>query len=289
MPFLKRGFLVAALSLSATACLDLDVVNQNNPDIARALKDPADTEAVIASSFILWYNYFGSTDGTRVYPQIADELTTTITTRQFMWAIEPREAIDNNPQGEQVWLPRRPWDTFSACAANTNDGLKPIEGKNPDYTPREPMRILTADVDSIRDNTDRAVTFAKLMQGICHGFLALTNDQVATATEDTVVPQGFENQRLWERTHLKPYTQTAQMAISHHIAPGSDYACGSLDGLHHAGARLGARPAVHEHPARAAGEHHDCPLPHDHAAYTGGACRRQLAEGAGSHGQGSDL
>jgi hypothetical protein len=75
------------------------------------------------------------------------------------------------------------------------------------------IRTLNVGDTAVTDNTDRAVAFAKLMQGICLGYLALALDQIAAATEDTIIPQGYDDQRAWERTHMKPYQQLQQMAI----------------------------------------------------------------------------
>jgi hypothetical protein len=211
-----NGVLAVMMALVTTACFDLDVVNQNNPDIERALRDPSDVEQVIASAFIIWYNFFPSDDASEVYPQLADEVTSTLVQRQFYWAQEPRAPLDNNPNGDQVWIPRLPWDQLSECIANANDGLKPLAGRNEDYTPRAegPMRLVTPDGNgNASDHTDRAYVFAKMMQGFCLGYLALTNDQVATATEDTIIPEGFDNQQEWERTHLKDYHANLALAI----------------------------------------------------------------------------
>ncbi|MGH7467182.1 MAG: hypothetical protein ACRENP_04270 [Longimicrobiales bacterium] len=204
---IRNSILALALVLSTAACLDLDVVNQNNPDIDRALADPADVEQVIASSFVIWFQTFNSTDMSLIYPQISDEVTTTFTQRGVQWSAEPREPFNNDPQGDQVWIPRRPWDNFSECIANTNDGMRQI---------KKGMKILTLNPGdtAVTDNTDRAIAFAKLMQGMCLSYLAFTLDQIAAATEDTIVPAGYDDQRNWERSHLKPYSEIAKMAMA---------------------------------------------------------------------------
>jgi hypothetical protein len=218
MRLIRNGVLAVMLSLGTTACLDLTVVNQNNPDIQRALRDPVDVEQVIVSAFNIGYNGTDASDVVQVYPALADETTATSTTRSFHWASEPRQPLDNDPNGNQVWIPRSTWDAYASCVANTNDGLKPIEGVNPDFTPRAegPMRIVTPNAagDSVNDNTDRAFVFAKMMQGWCLGFLAIPHDQVATATEDTIIPSGFDDLQEWEATHLKDYKANLAMAIA---------------------------------------------------------------------------
>jgi hypothetical protein len=203
-----KGAAAAVLLFSTTACLDLNVINENNPDIDRALGDPADVEQVIASSFPIFMSTFNTSDMTFVYPQLADEMTSTLTIRGgVQFSEEPRFPLDNDPQASSVWIPRRPWDNYSECVANTNDGLRQID---------RGMVIRTIDpgADAVSDNTTRAYVFAKLMQGMCLGYLALTMDQVAVATEDTPVPAGYDDQRDWERTNLKNPSQMLAVAIN---------------------------------------------------------------------------
>jgi hypothetical protein len=201
-----KGALAIALSFSATACLDLNVVNENNPDIERALSEPADVEQVIASSFIIMHQTFNSTDISRPFTQLSDELTTTVTTRAILWAEEPRQPLNNDPNGDVVWIPRRSWDNFSECIANANDGLRALN---------KGMRILTLDAgaSAVTDNTDRAYTFAKFMQGLCTGYLALMHDQVAIATEADNVQLGYADLIEWERDNMKDYKAMTAMAI----------------------------------------------------------------------------
>jgi hypothetical protein len=195
------------LAFGTTACLDLEVKNENQPDINRALSEPSDVEQVIATSFNIWIGTFNSTDFSRPFTQLADELTSTITTRTVQWSEEPRFPFNNDPQGDPVWIPRRPWDNFSECIANTNDGLRAI--KNGMI-----LQTINAGEAEAADNTDRGYVFAKIMQGLCIGTLGLTNDLVAIATEDTVIPQGYDDQRNWEREHLQDHTQMTQVAVN---------------------------------------------------------------------------
>ncbi len=46
--------LVAAIGLFG--CQDLDVINTNQPDEARALATPSDIESLIAGSFLSWHD-----------------------------------------------------------------------------------------------------------------------------------------------------------------------------------------------------------------------------------------
>jgi hypothetical protein len=82
-----KGLMAAALLSSTTACLDLNVVNENNPDIERALKSPTDVEQVVVSSFRIWYNHLhGFANVSLIYPVLADETTNTHIQNGFQWS-----------------------------------------------------------------------------------------------------------------------------------------------------------------------------------------------------------
>lgn len=197
--------LAAVLLGGVTACMDLDVQNENAPDIERALSEPADVEQVIASAFLIWLTPSGSFDAAVVYPVLADEVTQTSTQRLVQWSEEPRQVFGNDPLDNSVWIPRLLWDNYPECIANSNDGLRQI---------RDGMRIETATGETtVADNTDRAYVFAKLMQGACLGSLALSIDKFVAATEDTVIPQGYEDQLVWEREHWVPYMEGLAVAV----------------------------------------------------------------------------
>ncbi|HEY8469942.1 MAG TPA: RagB/SusD family nutrient uptake outer membrane protein [Longimicrobiales bacterium] len=198
-----------ALGLAAglAGCMDLEVVDENAPDRERALSEPAEVEQVIVSTFRIWYNVLhGLADVAIPFPLLADEQTNTVTQRSVQWSREPRQPLINDPLADQVWVPRRPWDAFNECMASANDGLRQIKNG---------MRIRTLDpgATETQDNTDRAYVFAKLFQGICIGYLAITMDRFAVATEDTVIPTSHEAAIEWERTHLRPWQEGLPVAI----------------------------------------------------------------------------
>src|SRR5688572_30249674 len=151
--YIKAVF-AAVLVSSTTACLDLNVVNENQPDIKRALSDPADVEQVIISSFSIFMGTFNSTDISYPWPHLSDEVSTTLTSRAWLFGDEPRIQFDNDPSGDHVWFPRRSWDNLSECIANTNDGLRAIKGVG--GAPPMRIRTLNPGSDSVTDNTDRA-------------------------------------------------------------------------------------------------------------------------------------
>jgi hypothetical protein len=206
-----KAVMAVALAASTSACLDLNVTNENLPDTDRALGEPGAVEQVIRSSFRIWYDRMhGNTavaqDIWAYYPEMAGENTRTQVIRNIQPTLEPRVAMKNDQEAEEVWIPRAPWDGFSSGAANTNDGLRQIANG---------MRITTSDADGapVADNTDRAYVFAKLFQGINLGYLALTMDRAAAATEATILPKGYDDLMTWERTNLVSYGEVMAIAI----------------------------------------------------------------------------
>ena len=190
-----KRVLALGLTFGLTACMDLDVVNENNPDAERALRDPSAVESVIRRGFQSWYNTLHSLgDIAEPFPQIADEMTNTQTQEAFQWSVEPRVPFENDQLSPQIWIPRYAYDNFSECTASMNDGLRAIKNG---------MKIETADVSGgvPVDNTDRAYVWGKLWQGICIGYLALTLDRFAVATEDSILPLG-DNLLAWEKDQI---------------------------------------------------------------------------------------
>ena len=58
MKKLISSSMIALLTVTVllSSCQSLDVVNQNNPDEARALATPSDIESLIAGSFLSWFD-----------------------------------------------------------------------------------------------------------------------------------------------------------------------------------------------------------------------------------------
>jgi hypothetical protein len=213
----KRNAALLALALTGVtgACQDLNVTDENLPDTARALGEPAAVEAVIKSSFQIWFDYLHNyQDILYWFPMIADEMTSTVVIRETLPAAEPRIALKNDPLSATVWIPRGPWDGFSSAAANTNDALIAM---NCGATPTSPceMQIETVDdgATTPTDNTVRARAFAKIFQGVTLGYLGLSQDKAPVATEDSVLPKAYDALIEWEKSHLTSYQNVLPEAI----------------------------------------------------------------------------
>ena len=192
-----RAVLAVALAATLAGCLDLDVVNENNPDRRRALAAPGDVENILGLS--TWRRWYAPTHSlaniANPFPLIADEMTNTGTFMAVHWAQEPPVAYRNDELATQVWMPRHGYDEWSECIANANDGLAQI---------KDGMVIETLDQGetTLSDNTDRAYSWGKLWQGVCIGYLSNFLDRFAVATEDSVLPAGWEDLAAWEKAQL---------------------------------------------------------------------------------------
>src|SRR5688572_16404580 len=93
-----RGVLAFGLAGSLTACLDLDVVNSNNPDRERALANAADVENILGiSAFRRWFNTpHGLANIAGTFPNLSDEGTNTAVIMSVQWSQEPRVAFRND-------------------------------------------------------------------------------------------------------------------------------------------------------------------------------------------------
>ena len=120
MQFRKLGALAGTAALFlGSACVDLDVTNPNNPDIARALASPEDVQALAHSTVRDWY-----INSTYYEPYLALMVTADQATANFgnfgmrFNNLEPRKAYENNSAGGDREVTRRPWDWTRASPAD---------------------------------------------------------------------------------------------------------------------------------------------------------------------------
>lgn len=175
---------LAALTLVTAGCQDLDVTNPNEPDRTRVLSRPDDVESVIASTFRLWFAIAQDEYPNMALAALADEATGGF----FDYGVhdistEPRVAYNNSVFNTRRGVNEQPWDNAYRLISSVNDGLRALEdvdldAGNPSGTRQE-----------------RAKAFAKLMQGVAHGYLALHFDKALIVREDAVLeeldPRGF--------------------------------------------------------------------------------------------------
>ncbi|MFQ5704504.1 MAG: hypothetical protein ACE5HT_10840 [Gemmatimonadales bacterium] len=199
MRWVKAGS-VSLLMFAFAACnslddlSDLEVTNNNNPDRARALQEAGDIESVIGAAFVSWHQ--ATQEG---YP--ASALSTAADEGTASWgnfgaqqlSSEPRVAWPNSTSFRFARHPQDPWFRGYRTLSSIFDGLQAID--NDDGS-------LCAEIDC-----DRARAFAKVVQGMQMGFIALMFDS-AFIFDETV---DLETDVLT----LQPYPNVMAAALSY--------------------------------------------------------------------------
>jgi hypothetical protein len=187
---IKKILAIAGMvALTSSACVDLEVTNLNAPDRERALATPGDVEALIAGSYRTWWFAQHNWHGLGV-STMADAHTSSwgnFGMREL--SSEPRIAIPNSPSWGYAYVLEDPYfDAYSALAA-VRDGIIAIEGG--------------LEIGQDGEDTQRALTFAKFIQGISLGLVALMFDQGAILDESTDI----------ETVSFSPYAEVMAAAI----------------------------------------------------------------------------
>jgi hypothetical protein len=165
--------LVSVVTLvTAVACTDLTVPNDNNPDRIRATSTPGDVENLIASTFQRWWPRVYGTTPTIMWSQLAYEFSSPFVCLGSQYnAVEPRPAWNNTTVYSNSGVSSNTWIDLYGTISLANDGLKALNGG---------LLIGTNGA-----NNSRARAFAKFMQGVAHGYLALMYDKAAILDETT--------------------------------------------------------------------------------------------------------
>ncbi len=187
-----RFLVVAGLTmLAVSACADLNVVNQNDPDRERALATPGDVESLISGAYrTWWFSQHGWAPGPALSVG-ADQHTASW--GNFMmkdFSHEPRLPINNSPSYGYSYVVESPYfGAYSALAA-VRDGLLAINGG---------LQIGEDGAD-----TPRAKAFAKFIQGLSLGTVALLYDKAFILDENADI----------ENATFSPYNEVMAAAIS---------------------------------------------------------------------------
>ena len=170
----------AALLLGAGACANLDVVNQNNADAARALATPGDVESLIGGAYNTWFSaaYDYSGPGMFLSNQSFQHNAPWANAAMEFYGRIPRQPIINDAADQyyvnftEVW-----YYSYRAIAAVSN-GMKSLE--DPDIA-----NVLGA------NNVLRDQAFGNFVLGMAHASLAILYDQafVIDQTTDITKPQ----------------------------------------------------------------------------------------------------
>lgn len=175
-----KPLVVGSLLLLGAGCADLEVVNYNAPDAARAISRPEDVEALISASYNTWW--LGHTNHNGPGPFWSNQAFQ----HNAPWAnfgMEqygriPRISTQNNPADTYYGNLARPWTFSYRAIAAIADGLKAIEKP-------EIQQALGA------TRVARAKAFGKFVQAAAHATIALIYDEgfLVTETTDLTQPQ----------------------------------------------------------------------------------------------------
>jgi hypothetical protein len=177
MRLARRAALLAAVS-TLGSCMDLAVANNNNPDRLRATNTAGDVQALIAGTFQRWWPNVYSTTPTVMFGSMGYEFSTPFLcfAGQPMEQ-EPRPAWNNSSAFTNANVSSTTWLNFYGVISLANDGLQALD---------RGVQIGTNGADNTR-----ARAFAKFMQGVAHGYLALMWDKAVILDEkanvDTLV------------------------------------------------------------------------------------------------------
>ncbi len=154
------SLLLAFAGMATYGCQELETVNVNSPDEARALQNPEDVEALIAGAYFSWFTAVFNGNPIESLETSADVLS-------YSWgnfgsrelSSEPRAAIPNQTSWRYRAFVNTPWFGLYGAISSANDGLRAIDGG---------LEI---------EELARARAFAKFNQGISHAMLAILFDQ----------------------------------------------------------------------------------------------------------------
>lgn len=203
----KKWFAVASAALlvfAVAACEsfqdigDLEVINQNEPDRARALKLAGDVEALIGSAFNVWWN------GSQANSSPTWMLSTTADEGSMSWgnfgmrqsSSEPRVAWPNTSSYRFSFTTETGWFGSYEALSGVYDGLQSLD--DPD---------VAAELD-----VNRATAWGKFVQGLSHSWIALMYDSgfIFDETVDLFEADGVTPVEL----ELKPYPNLMTAAIA---------------------------------------------------------------------------
>jgi hypothetical protein len=174
--------------------MDLTVANNNNPDRLRATNTPGDVEALVAGTFQRWWpNIYGTTPTIMLGAMGYEFSTPFLCFGGQPNELEPRPAWNNNSSYTYAGSSSNAWLNFYGVISLANDALQALD---------RGIKIGTNGQDN-----SRARAFAKLMQGVSHGYLALLYDKAVVIDEKTNVDT------LITPTYV-PYTEVMTAAIN---------------------------------------------------------------------------
>lgn len=216
-----RSTVVALLAIvGGTACADLDVTNVNEADRQRAITTAADVESLISGGFNTWWRtsgqFFPSADvqgrqfpGPFLANQSFQMASWPANEGMVFYSSFPRPAIPNQSLHQYFNNWADTWTVQYEMLAGVNEGLRALEG---DESVREELG---------EARVTRARAFARFVQGLGHGAIALFYSQ-GFVTDETTDPAELSGDMLVDNDEvLQAALGYLDQAIS--IASGADF------------------------------------------------------------------
>jgi hypothetical protein len=184
-----------ALLLGATACANLDVVNPNDADAARALATPGDVESLIGGAYNTWFNGIYAYGGPALFlsnQSFQHNAPWANAAMEFYGRI-PRNAIINDAADSYYGNFTRPWYYSYRAIAAVADAMRSLQ---------DPAigDVLGA------DNVLRDQAYGNFVLGVAHATLAILYDQAFIVDETTDVTEAQE---------AAPYTDVMAAAMGY--------------------------------------------------------------------------
>lgn len=192
---------LVSLLVATMACYDLEVTNPNNPNRETVIQNSQDVLALISNGLLQWFNRSGTTSPAVTMSVMADEFSTGFLDFGSQGlSREPREAIDNGVPVANAPPHHVTWPDYYNNIAAVNTALQANASRN--------LPLLDA---SGQDVTTEALAFAKFVQGLNHGYVALMFDQGYIYSE-SVDPNTLEKEDVIDL--LRDYQEVMDTALA---------------------------------------------------------------------------
>jgi len=191
------------LIVAISACADLNVVNQNDPDRERALASATDVESLISGAYQSWWRVAHWSSPASAFSVAADAHSSSWgnwAMRDSGW--EPRKAVNNDAAYSYSSLMETPWVLSYRALAAVRDGFLAIENGLEIREPDGP------------DDTPRAMAFGKLIQAMSLSNLAVVFDQafvIDETVEDVASVELMDYNAVWAAAEAK-FGEVVQLA-----------------------------------------------------------------------------
>lgn len=153
-------------------CTDLQVDNPNNPDTARALASAADTEALVGSQYLQWWNVEKNYPAMTLAVMANSKTSSWGNFGMFNLGAVPRQAFDNDPASADRFMSSTPWSNFYTAISSASDGIT----------------ALNQGIQFETNNAERQLrmeAFSRFIMGISYGRLANHFDKAFLVDEAT--------------------------------------------------------------------------------------------------------